>query len=77
MNDITEQRTMTEAFAPPADSELHKIPVLKDEEELIEMSMDFNLEEFQVVRREFFAHIREPAVTFNNRKFYVNSACLT
>ena len=38
MNDITEQRTMTEAFAPPADSELHKIPVLKDEEELIEMS---------------------------------------
>lgn len=77
MNDITEQRTMTEAFAPPADSELHKIPVLKDEEELIEMSTDFNLEEFQVVRREFFAHIREPAVTFNNRKFYVNSACLT
>lgn len=77
MNDITEQRIMTEAFAPSADSELHKIPVLNDEEELIEMSMDFNLEEFQVVRREFFAHIREPAVTFNNRKFYVNSACLT
>ena len=77
MNDITEQRTMTETFAPQADSELHKIPVLKDEEELIEMSTDFNLEEFQVVRREFFAHIREPAVTFNNRKFYVNSACLT
>ena len=77
MNDITEQRTMTETFAPQADSELHKIPVLKDEEELIEMSMDFNLEELQVVRREFFAHIREPAVTFNNRKFYVNSACLT
>ena len=51
MNDITEQRTMTEAFAPPADSELHKIPVLNDEEELIEMSMNFNLEEFQVVRR--------------------------
>lgn len=77
MNDITEQRTMTETFAPQADSELHRIPVLKDEEELIEMSTDFNLEEFQVVRREFFAHIREPAVTFNNRKFYVNSACLT
>ena len=38
MNDITEQRTMTEAFAPPADSELHKIPVLNDEEELIEMT---------------------------------------
>ena len=68
---------MTETFAPQADSELHKIPVLKDEEELIEMSTDLTLEEFQVVRREFFANIREPAVTFNNRKFYVNSACLT
>ena len=60
-----------------SDSDLHKYPVLDDSEELMEMREDFNLEEFQVVRREFFAHMREPAVTFNNRKFYVNSACLT
>lgn len=77
MSDITDQQLVTGEYSPETDSELHKIPVLKDEEELIEMSKDFSLEEFQVVRREFFAHTHEPAVTFNKRKFYVNSACLT
>ena len=76
MSDNTEQRFVTGGVTPNADSELHKYPVLKDEEELLEMSEDFSLDDFQVVRREFFAHLREPAVTFNNRKFYVNSACL-
>lgn len=77
MNDITDQRFVTGENSLGADEELYKTPVLSDEEELIEMNEDFSLEEFQVVRREFFAHTREPAVTFNNRKFYVNSACLT
>ena len=77
MSDITEQRFVMGGHSPETDSELHKFPVLNDEEELIEMSEEFSLEEFQVVRREFFAHTREPAVTFNNRKFYVNSACLS
>lgn len=76
MSDTTEQRLASEAYSPEPDTELHKLPVLDDTEELIEMSEEFNLEEFQVVRREFFAHTHEPAVTFNNRKFYVNSACL-
>lgn len=76
MIDQTEHRFVTESLSPKAESEQYKIPMLNDEEELIEMSADFSLEEFQVVRREFFAHTREPAVTFNNRKFYVNSACL-
>lgn len=58
MSDITEQRFVMGGHSPEADSELHKIPVLNDEEELIEMSEEFSLEEFQVVRREFFAHIR-------------------
>jgi len=35
-----------------------------------------DLEGFQVVRREFFAHLSEPAVSFNDCKFYVNTACL-
>ena len=69
MSDITEQRFVMGGHTPETDSELHKFPVLTDEEELIEMSEDFSLEDFQVVRREFFAHTREPAVTFNNRKF--------
>lgn len=77
MNDVTEQRIIAEGVPPEADPEIHKMPVLGEGEELLEMSEDFSLEEFQVVRREFFAHIREPAVTFNNRKFYVNSACLS
>ena len=46
-------------------------------DELLEMGDTFNLDDFQVVRREFFAHINEPSITFNNYKFYVNTACLT
>lgn len=46
----------------------NEIPGLGDEHDL---------EEFQVVRREFFAHTTEPAVTFHNCRFYVNAACLS
>jgi len=31
---------------------------------------------YQVVRGEFFAHIREPSITFNNHKISLNTACL-
>ncbi len=51
-------------------------PSLTVEDEVVEIGDDFNLNGFQVVRREFFAHINEPSVTFNNCKFYVNTACL-
>lgn len=51
-------------------------PHLEKGDEIIDMGDDFNFDGFQVVRREFFAHLSEPAVTFNNCKFYVNSACL-
>lgn len=47
-----------------------------DEEEIIDLGSNFDFDGFQVVRREFFAHIGEPSVTFNNCKFYVNNACL-
>ena len=46
------------------------------EDDVLEMDEEFNYDGFQVVRREFFAHINEPSVTFNNYKFYVNTACL-
>lgn len=36
----------------------------------------FSYEGYQVVRGEFFAHIYEPSVTFNNCKVSVNTACL-
>lgn len=58
--------------APDAES-----PVEVDSDEILEMGDSFDFEGFQVVRREFFAHLREPSVTFNNCKFSVNTACLT
>lgn len=42
----------------------------------MENERSFDLNGCQVVRREFFAHTREPAVTFCACRFYVNSACL-
>jgi len=51
-------------------------PTLEKGDEVFDMGDDFDFEGFQVVRREFFAHLSEPAVTFNDYKFYVNSACL-
>ena len=47
------------------------------EDEILELDGMFTLDGYQVVRREFFAHINEPSVTFNNCKFNVNSACLS
>lgn len=51
-------------------------PALEKGDEIIDMGENFDFEGFQVVRREFFAHLSEPAATFANCKFYVNSACL-
>lgn len=53
------------------------IPVIAKDEECEDVSTSLDFGGFQVVRREFFAHIHEPSITFNNCKFYVNSACLS
>ena len=37
---------------------------------------NFSYDGYQVVRGEFFAHIKEPSITFNNCKIYVNTACI-
>ena len=42
----------------------------------IEECLDFSYDGFQVVRREFFAHIFEPSITFNNCKVGFNTACI-
>ena len=52
-------------------------PVLGKNDELLEMGASFDFDGFQVVRREFFAHLNEPSISFNNYKLYVNTACLT
>ena len=60
---------------PAEDSEelLEVVPVTDDQ---IEEDDSFSLDKFQVVRREFFSHISEPSITFNNYKIGLNSACI-
>lgn len=38
--------------------------------------MDFSYDGYQVVRGEFFAHLFEPSITFNNNRVYLNMACI-
>lgn len=47
---------------------LKDIEVIKDD--------DFSFDGFQVVRGEFFSHIYEPSITFNNNKISLNAACI-
>lgn len=44
-------------------------------EEII-IDNDFNYDGYQVVRGEFFAHLNEPSITFNNDRINLNSACI-
>lgn len=69
---IAEMLKIVDGESPSAST----APVLAEGDELIELD-GFDFEDFQVVRREFFAHLREPSVTFNECKFQVNMACLT
>jgi len=38
--------------------------------------VEFSYDGYQVVRGEFFAHLREPSITFNNNRISLNTACL-
>jgi len=49
--------------------------VLAPGEEIIKDD-DFKYDGYQVVRGEFFAHLREPSITFNKNKVSLNKACL-
>ena len=41
-----------------------------------EIDDNLDLDEFQVVRREFFYHLNEPSITFSSGKIGVNTACI-
>lgn len=43
---------------------------------LIPEDTSFSYDGFQVVRGEFFSHIYEPSITFNDYKVYVNATCV-
>lgn len=81
MNEPNERREFIDQMLSEADL-LHQEtpedpgPQIAGEDEILELGGNFDFDGFQVVRREFFAHTYEPAVSFNNCKFYVNSACL-
>ena len=47
-----------------------------NQDEIVEVN-DFDFDGFEVVRGEYFAHLREPGLTFANNKLFVNSACLS
>ena len=59
----------------PGKSE-EKMPFLFEGEAIVEMGDDFDLGEYEVVRREFFSHLREPSLTFNGCKIHLNAASL-
>lgn len=49
---------------------------ITDDSMQIIVDTEFSFEGYQVVRGEFFAHIYEPSITFNNYKVAVNTACI-
>lgn len=51
-------------------------PIEAEHDINIEEYADFSYDGFQVVRREFFAHIFEPSITFNNCMVGFNTACI-
>ena len=83
MSEMNGNDTLSELLkkvsAPPVSESIDTVdtaPVLTEGDEILVLGEDFDFEGFQVVRREFFAHLREPSCTFNNCKFSVNNACL-
>ena len=56
--------------------DLPNAPTLGENDELIDMSDNFNIGEYQVARLEYFAHTKEPSITFSDYKFHVNTACI-
>ena len=65
---MNQSETITELLKVVDAGATSTAPVLADGDEILELE-DFNFDDFQVVRREFFAHLREPSVTFNECKF--------
>ncbi len=74
--DMLKDMESREAVTTPSPITDETTPALDQNDELLEFGDDFDFDGYQVVRREFFAHMNEPSVTFNTCKFYVNTACL-
>lgn len=67
----------TEYKAPGTEEYLNKEPMAAPITGMEVIQDDsFSYDGYQVVRSEFFAHLREPSITFNNHKVSLNTACL-
>ena len=84
--DMTDQQILADLLkrveqsaGPPTQEQTstEKTEIIVQTDEILEMDDSFDFDGFQVVRREFFAHIKEPSVSFNNCKFSVNNACIS
>ena len=59
---------------PASDNPKKRASELDDGEEIQAVNIDYS--KCQVVRGEFFAHLNEPSITFNNNKVSVSTACI-
>ncbi len=73
---IPNNQGMIDSYSDSASEGLLQNPSHPEPDDVIELDADFDLEGYQVIRREFFSHTKEPAITFANYKVYVNAACL-
>ena len=62
---ITEDGEKKESLTPPPANNPIQNPALKTTDEIIDMK-DFDFTNYQVVRREFFAHQGEPSLISSN-----------
>lgn len=46
------------------------------DQKALELAQDFSYDGYQVVRRELFAHLREPAVVIRRDSVTFNTACI-
>ena len=65
----------TNDMMQPLTSTIQPTPI-SETEDVLNLGDNYTFDGFQVVRREFFAHLREPSATFSDCKFSVNSACI-
>ncbi len=66
----------TSALKEPDEELGASIQVQLGTDEEIEDLLDFDLNSFQIVRREFFSHLNEPSITFCDYKVGLNMACI-
>lgn len=49
---------------------------IREDERACELEMEFNYDGYQIVRRELFAHLREPSLTIRYDSITFNTACI-